>query len=131
VLDALHSFGLNTGIAFQIFDDVLDYTGDPAEMGKNVGDDLSEGKPTLPLIHLLSHGTSAEQALVRRAISERTSADIDAIITAVNERGSLTYAEQVAARYQEQALASLQALPDNASRAAMAEIARLATRRKN
>ena len=50
---ALHEFGLNTGIAFQIFDDVLDYTGDPEEMGKNVGDDLNEGKPTLPLIHLL------------------------------------------------------------------------------
>jgi octaprenyl-diphosphate synthase len=130
-LQALQQFGLNTGIAFQIFDDVLDYTGDPAEMGKNVGDDLNEGKPTLPLIHVLANGNEQQRQLVQHAISTKTSANIDAIMIAVRDCGSLDYAAAVAADYQQLALKSLQLLPDNPSRDAMAEIARLATHRKS
>ena len=66
---SLQRFGLNLGIAFQIIDDVLDYEGDPQAMGKNVGDDLTEGKPTLPLIYTLRSGTDSERALVTRAIT--------------------------------------------------------------
>lgn len=130
-LQALKEFGLNTGIAFQIFDDVLDYTGDPTEMGKNVGDDLNEGKPTLPLIHVLANGSEEQRQLVQHAIRARTSANIDAVMVAVRDCGSLEYAGKLAADYQHRALDALQRLPDNPSRQAMAEIARLATHRKS
>ena len=129
ILEALKQFGLNTGIAFQIFDDVLDYTGDPAEMGKNVGDDLNEGKPTLPLIHVLTTGNEEQRKLVEHAIRAKTSADMDAIMVAVEDCGSLDYAGRIAADYQQLALDALQLLPQNPSRDAMAEIAGLATRR--
>jgi len=126
---ALHEFGLSTGIAFQIYDDVLDYTGDPAEMGKNVGDDLSEGKPTLPLIHLLQTGTSQQKTLVELAITNKDSSQIDAVIEAVQSSGSLDYADAVAQGYKAQALANLQDLPANEFRDAMEAIAQLSVSR--
>ena len=89
--ERLRSFGLNLGIAFQLIDDALDYSGDAASMGKNVGDDLTEGKPTLPLIHALRHGDEHERALVRDAISNRTGERIDDILETIQRRGSLDY----------------------------------------
>src|SRR5690606_2810701 len=66
--EALHDFGLQVGLAFQLVDDVLDYTGDSVELGKNIGDDLAEGKPTLPLIHTMEHGPEADRRLIVAAI---------------------------------------------------------------
>ena len=79
----LREFGLNLGIAFQMIDDVLDYDGTPETMGKNVGDDLTEGKVTLPLIHTLLHGNAAEQAIVRGAITGKNTAEIEQITAAL------------------------------------------------
>lgn len=125
----LASFGSDVGIAFQIIDDVLDYEGDPAVMGKNVGDDLNEGKPTLPLIHVLRNGDSAERELVTRAIRDKDASEIDAVLAAVRRNGSLDYARSLAASYQSSALAALEKLPGNTCRDAMAAIAHLALAR--
>jgi octaprenyl-diphosphate synthase len=84
-------YGRSLGTAFQLIDDELDYTGATQETGKNVGDDLREGKPTLPLIHVLENGNAAEQAQVKHAIQSAGSEDFGAILTAMKRCGSLQY----------------------------------------
>ncbi len=125
----LHEFGLNTGIAFQIFDDVLDYSGDPEQMGKNVGDDLREGKLTLPLIQLLKTGSRSVKTWLERAISQRDALQVEDIIEAVQSSGALDYAIAKATNYEQLALDQLQQLPDNDYRQTMAAIARSSVNR--
>ena len=93
--EAAAAYGRHIGTAFQLVDDVLDYSGDAAALGKNVGDDLREGKPTLPLIRVLEVGTSAQRDLVRHAI-EHGEADFDAVARAIQETGALDHARQCA-----------------------------------
>ena len=125
----MREFGLNLGIAFQMIDDVLDYEGNPTTMGKNVGDDLTEGKPTLPLIHVLREGTEAEQALVRRAITEKTADQINDILAAVQRCGALDYTRAQAQRYHDLALAGLAQLPASGARTALEQITDLSINR--
>jgi octaprenyl-diphosphate synthase len=125
----LREFGLNLGIAFQMVDDVLDYDGNPATMGKNVGDDLTEGKVTLPLIHTLLKGTAAEQAAVRRAITEKNADQIDQVIAAVKRCGALDYTRARAREYHDLALEQLILLPASESRSAMERITELSINR--
>jgi octaprenyl-diphosphate synthase len=125
----LREFGLNLGIAFQMIDDVLDYDGNPATMGKNVGDDLTEGKVTLPLIHTLLEGTAAEQAVVRRAITEKNADQIDQVIAAVKRCGALDYTRARAREYHDLALEQLILLPASESRSAMERITQLSINR--
>ncbi len=129
VRQALHGFGLNLGIAFQMIDDVLDYEGDPDTMGKNVGDDLTEGKTTLPLIHAMREGTATEQALIRSAITEKSALRIDEIITAVRRCGSLAYTRAQALQYHDAAIAQLQQLPASKWRSALKKITYLSIHR--
>ena len=89
---ALAEYGKHLGTAFQLIDDVLDYQSDPAERGKNLGDDLAEGKPTLPLIHVMATGTPAERDLVREAITNGHTEHFEAIMTAIGRTGALDYA---------------------------------------
>jgi len=96
VEEAAASFGRHLGTAFQLVDDVLDYSGDTAEIGKNVGDDLREGKPTLPLIHVMSHGASADRQLIRTAIEQGGDVAFDEVVAAIRRTGSLDYARQMA-----------------------------------
>ena len=112
-----------------MIDDVLDYEGDPATMGKNIGDDLTEGKPTLPLIYTLQHGTAAEQALVNDAICNKSAKKIDEVIVAVTRCGALDYTRSQAKHYHDLALAQLAQLPDNDHRSAMMKITALSISR--
>jgi octaprenyl-diphosphate synthase len=126
---ALREFGLNLGIAFQMIDDVLDYDGDPASMGKNVGDDLTEGKVTLPLIHTLLTGTEDEQALIRRAISGKSADEIEQVTHAVQRCGALDYTRNRARAYHDLALEKLAALPASEARNALERLTELSLNR--
>ncbi len=125
----LHDYGLNLGTAFQLVDDLLDYRGDPAETGKNVGDDLAEGKPTLPLIYALQHAAADERELIANAIRNKSAEQLQAVIAIVQRCGALDYTEEAARRYSEDALATLDALPEGCHREALAELTRLALQR--
>jgi octaprenyl-diphosphate synthase len=129
--DPLYNYGMNLGIAFQLIDDILDYEGDPAETGKNVGDDLAEGKPTLPLIYLLKNGSTEQKAMVRDAISNKSAAQLDAIVVAVQSSGALDYCHAAAKDYTAKAQAALEILPASTQRDALAELTEIALARRS
>ncbi len=104
--EAAAAYGRHLGTAFQIIDDVLDYSGSQEDIGKSVGDDLREGKPTLPLIHVMAVGTPEERQLVRAAISEGSAGNFPAVLAAIHRTGALDYARGKAA--EEASLASEQ-----------------------
>lgn len=103
-------FGLNLGLAFQIIDDVLDYEGDPEVMGKNLGDDLAEGKSTLPLIRAMAAGSEAQASSVRSAILDKDVARLGEVLEVVRETGALDYSRAVAGRFREAAMQALEGL---------------------
>jgi octaprenyl-diphosphate synthase len=127
---ALADYGMHLGTAFQVIDDVLDYSGDLAETGKNLGDDLAEGKPTLPLIRAMQVGTPEERALVRRAIEEGGKADLAAVVAAINRTGALEYARDCARREAAVASARLEALPGSAWKDSLLQLAHFSVERK-
>ncbi len=108
---AAAEYGRSLGTAFQLIDDVLDYSGNAADIGKNVGDDLREGKPTLPLIYLMQHGTAQQRDLVRECISTGDEAHFDEVLAAITTSGALQYTREQAARARDRAKASLASLP--------------------
>ena len=128
-VEALREFGDALGIAFQLMDDLLDYSGDAAEMGKNVGDDLAEGKPTLPLIYTMRHGTEEQAALVRQAIQKGGIEDITPIREAVTASGALDYTARLAQQHADRAIALLDTLPASEYRDALEQLARFAVKR--
>jgi len=127
---ALHTYGMEVGIAFQLIDDVLDYTGSLEALGKNVGDDLAEGKPTLPLIHTLAHGDDdATRVLIRNAIVAGGLEHLNPIIAAVQRSGALDYTRQLAEQRIAIALQQLDAIPDSPFRHGLELVAQAALRR--
>ncbi|TDT37107.1 octaprenyl-diphosphate synthase [Halospina denitrificans] len=126
---ALRNYGCHLGLAFQIVDDVLDYQGDPAEMGKNVGDDLAEGKATLPLIHAMATGTAEQRTLIRKAIREGGLDNLAAILEAVQATGALEYSLDRAREHAHKARSSLEKLPPSPHRDAMSSLINLAVDR--
>jgi octaprenyl-diphosphate synthase len=123
VEQALTRYGRHLGIAFQLIDDALDYRGDAAELGKNLGDDLAEGKPTLPLIHALRRGTPEQAAMIRRAIEEGGSRDIAPIRAAIESTGGLDYTAELARSEADQAIKALSGVPESAFRDSLAALA--------
>src|SRR5260221_121473 len=95
---ALADYGMHVGTAFQLVDDVLDYSGDATTIGKSLGDDLAEGKPTLPLIHVLQAGDSKQAALIRKAIQAGGREEFGAVLEAIRACGSLDYTRAAARR---------------------------------
>ena len=125
----LTAYGRHLGNAFQLVDDSLDYRGNPAERGKNVGDDLAEGKPTLPVIHALQHGTPAQQALLRRAIEQGSLEDLPAVLEAIESSGGLEYTARLAQREADQALVALEPIPESVHKEALRQLAEFSVSR--
>jgi len=112
-IDAAGEYGRSLGTAFQLIDDVLDYSGNAAEIGKNVGDDLREGKPTLPLIYLMEHGSPEQRELVRSCIENGDEQHFDQILAAITSSGALDYTRQEAQKAAQRASDAVQSLPDS------------------
>ncbi|QAX82284.1 polyprenyl synthetase family protein [Candidatus Pseudomonas adelgestsugas] len=127
--EALRTFGDYLGIAFQLVDDLLDYQGDTEALGKNIGDDLAEGKPTLPLIYTMREGTPEQAALIRKAIQQGGIEDLSAIRTAIEASGSLVYTAQLARNYVARAIQCLETLPTSEYRDALVELSEFAVAR--
>lgn len=128
---AMRDYGKNLGMAFQLVDDLLDYEGDAATMGKNVGDDLAEGKPTLPLIYAMQKGTEDEAKLIRQAIRKGGLEQLNEVLTIVNKTGALDYTREQAAVCSEAAKQCLEQLPDSEYKATLYLLTDLALGRKN
>lgn len=133
----LRDVGMHIGMAFQLIDDVLDYEGDAATMGKNIGDDLAEGKPTLPLIHAMRTGTAEEADLLKRCI-EGAQNDLEAgiakqqlddVIAIIKRSGSLDYTRDLALAESDKAIALLAQLDDSPYRQALIDMANLSVKR--
>jgi octaprenyl-diphosphate synthase len=121
--DACAEYGQALGTAFQVIDDVLDYDGDAAVMGKSLGDDLREGKATLPLIAAMQRGTPAERTLVRSAIENGSASQLENVIAIVQRTGALEISREAAAREAERAIAAARRLPASPHAAGLIQLA--------
>jgi len=129
--DALRRFGLHVGTAFQLIDDILDYEGDSEKLGKNVGDDLAEGKPTLPLIYAMEHGSDTDARLIRDSLKTGGLESLEKIIEVVQKSGGLDYTRRAAEEQVARAIACLESLPESSFRTALDSMARFAIERVN
>ena len=127
--DAMARFGRHLGIAYQLVDDVLDYRGRTGEIGKNVGDDLAEGKPTLPLIHAIRESRGRNTRILQDAIRTRGLDAIDEVIAVVESAGSIAYTARLAANEVALAGEALSAIPSSPYRDALAGLAEFTTSR--
>lgn len=127
--DAMKLYGRYLGLAFQLVDDLLDYQGSADAMGKNVGDDLAEGKPTLPLINAMERGTPEQAKLIRQVIRKGGLEHLDEVLEIVHTTGALDYTRARADEMADKALAQLEVLPPSPFRDTMAHLARLAVER--
>lgn len=123
---ALKAYGHHVGMAFQLVDDALDYTGDAATLGKNVGDDLAEGKTTLPLIYAMARGTPAEAELIATAIRAGDASQLGPILSLVQATGAIDYTLECARQQVDAALAQVETLPPTPYSKAMADVAKFA-----
>ena len=123
-------YGMHLGTAFQLIDDVLDYSADAQQTGKNLGDDLAEGKPTLPLIFAMRQGTEEQARTIRMAIEQGDLSRFEEILQIIRETGALEHTRAEARREAEAACAALAALPDSPSRQSLTELAQLSVTRQ-
>jgi len=127
---AASAYGRHLGTAFQLIDDLLDYSGNPQTLGKTVGDDLREGKPTLPLLRVLSVGTDEQKELIRSAIATGDG-DFEAVAHAIQQTDALEHTRKAAEAEIDMAIDALSDLPDNEIRAVLQKVAGLSLRRDN
>ena len=126
---AMAEYGMHLGTAFQLIDDVLDLSGDSSDIGKNLGDDIAEGKPTLPLLYAMRQGNDTQRTLIRKAIEQGGLEDFSAIIQAVKDTGALDYVRDVAKNEAELACQAIAQLPNNQYREAMLALAEFSVSR--
>ncbi|PKF51142.1 octaprenyl diphosphate synthase [Enterovibrio nigricans] len=128
---ALQDYGRYLGTAFQLIDDVMDYTSQGEEMGKNTGDDLAEGKPTLPLLHAMVNGNPEQASMIREAIEQGNGLDkLEPILACMEEVGSLDYARLRAEEEAQKAIDALTPLPESVEKEALKSLALIAVHRK-
>ncbi len=127
----LADYGMHVGTAFQLIDDVLDYSGDAAEIGKSLGDDLAEGKPTLPLIYAMRAGSKEQADLVRKAIREGGREDFAPVLAAIRDCGALDYAQRAAEREATLAARSLEPLAESKYKDSLLELASFSVTRRS
>ena len=129
-VQALQDYGRYLGTAFQLIDDLLDYDADGETLGKNTGDDLNEGKPTLPLLHAMKHGDSEQAIMIRQAIEQGNGRHLlEPVLQAMHRCGSLDYTRNRAEEEADKAIAALQVLPESPYRLALEGLAHLAVKR--
>jgi octaprenyl-diphosphate synthase len=128
---AMITFGKNLGTAFQLVDDALDYDASPAELGKNLGDDLAEGKPTLPLIYAMEKGTDAERKLLRAAIESDGIGQLDEVQAIVESTGAIEYTLTCAQAAADIAIDAITDIPDSAHKQALITLAEFSVRRRS
>jgi octaprenyl-diphosphate synthase len=128
--DALKAYGRKLGCAFQLVDDALDYSSKADDIGKNIGDDLAEGKPTLPLIHALKNAAPDEQLIIRKAIEAGGLDQIERIVITIKATGALAYTVRKAEQAAKEAIEALEPLADSAYKTALIELAQFAVQRQ-
>ena len=129
-IKAMGEYARHMGAAFQLADDILDYTGSAQEMGKNVGDDLAEGKATMPLIYTINHGTPEQSKTIRDAIKSGGLDNLEEIISMVNTCGAIEYTHNYALNEARLAIEALAPVPNSKYKTALEHLAKLAVERK-
>jgi octaprenyl-diphosphate synthase len=130
VENAMSDYGKHLGTAFQLVDDIMDYTANAKEMGKNVGDDLAEGKPTLPLIYAMKHGDKAQSQLISNAIEHGNGMDnLNEILSIMKQTGALVYTQKRAEQEANKAISALSLIPDSDYKQALIVLAHIAANR--
>lgn len=130
-IDAMARYGMHLGTAFQLVDDILDYTESSEQIGKNIGDDLAEGKPTLPLIYVMRHGNNKQVKIVREAIEQGGRENIEEVIDAVMDTGAIDYTALAAEKEAEKAMSFLDVLPDSKYKDALITLAEFSVNRNH
>ena len=130
-VQAMAAYGRYLGTAFQLIDDVMDYTSSSEDMGKNVGDDLAEGKPTLPLIYAMQNATADQTAIIKSAIEKGGYDKINDVQAIIQQTGALEYTERMAQQQAEKAIAELAELPASENKTMLEMLARLSVHRSN
>ncbi|MRT04703.1 octaprenyl diphosphate synthase [Ewingella americana] len=129
-IQGLQDYGRYLGTAFQLIDDLLDYDANGETLGKNTGDDLNEGKPTLPLLHAMKHGDAEQSAMIRGAIEQGNGRHLlEPVLAAMHQWGSLDYTRARAEEEADKAIRALQVLPESPYRTALEGLAHIAVRR--
>jgi len=127
--EGLHAYGLHLGNAFQLIDDALDYCSDAQTMGKNIGDDLADGKATMPLLYALQQGSPAQQKQIKQALIEGSLQHLPEILDALKATGAIEYTRTRAAEEADKAISALQALPCSKYKDALVTLAEYAISR--
>lgn len=129
---AMLNYGKHLGTAFQLVDDIMDYTADAQAMGKNVGDDLAEGKPTLPLLYAMAHGNEQQKNMIRSAIEHGDGMEhLDDILAAMKETGALVYTQDKAEQEADKAIHAIAILPESEYKQALISLAHIAANRSH
>ena len=119
----MNAYGMHLGTAFQLADDALDYSSSPEKLGKNIGDDLSEGKPTLPLLYAMWHGTAGQADTIREAIKTGGLDQLSVITTAIESTSAISYTKNLAEEEAKSALASIKDVPPSPYKEALEDLA--------